>query len=275
MHGATAHRGPLSRRDFDRFRHLIHEASGISLGENKDALLAARIQRRMRALSIDDFCDYLEVVEGDGSGAEVCHLIDAVSTNVTSFFREPTHFGYLEEHLRSLRDSGVTEVRMWSAACSTGEEPYSMAMVASEVFAETSVRVRILATDIASDVLDKARSGRYPAEKLTKLPVQYRPLVRQAGDEAQVAQQLKSMVTFARINLSSPPFPMAGPFHVVFCRNVMIYFRPETRAALMKEAERLLAPGGLLFLGHAESSAGMATALKSVAPAVYRKGPMR
>lgn len=272
MRAVSAQPSAIGRREFDGFRRLIHDVSGISLGESKDALLAARIGRRMRDLGIDDHADYLELVLSDRSGTEVSRLIDAVSTNVTSFFREVAHFEALARHLEHLRANGATEVRLWSAACSTGEEPYSMAMVAADVFADTPTRVRVLATDIASDVLATARAAHYPAEKVAKVPPEYRTGLRRIGaGEYEVAARARSLVTFARINLSAPPFPMSGPFEVIMCRNVMIYFRAQTRQALVTEAERLLAPNGLLMLGHAESLAGMHSALNAERPAVYRK----
>lgn len=272
MCSVALQRSGIRQQEFERFRRLIRDASGIALGDSKDALLVARVQRRMRDLSIGDYAEYLEVIEGDASGAEICRLIDAVSTNVTSFFREPAHFEVLGNHLADLRSTGAHEVRMWSAACSTGEEPYSMAMVAHSALNDTSIRTRILATDIAGDVLERARHGRYRKDRVETIPLQYRPLLRFAeAGEWEPVPAVRSMISFTRINLSAPPFPMSGPFEVIMCRNVMIYFSIETRKALIAEAERLLAPGGLLMLGHAESLAGMSTDLRSVAPAVYRK----
>ncbi len=276
MRAANAHSRGIGRREFEHFRRLIHDVSGIALGENKDALLSARVARRMRELRMDDHGAYLDHVLNDVSGEEVCLLIDAVSTNVTSFFREAQHFDVLARHLEQVRDAGATDVRLWSAACSTGEEPYGMAMVASEVFPATSTRVRILATDISADVLATARAGRYPKDRVARVPLEYRKMIRPAGDgEWEVVPPVRSLVTFARMNLSASPFPMAGPFEVIMCRNVMIYFQPETRRALVAEAERLLAPGGLLMLGHAESLAGIGSSLRPVSPAVYAKDTPR
>lgn len=276
MQSQMAQSRGIGRREFEHFRRLIHDVSGIALGENKDALLSARVARRMRDLGIQGHGDYLEHVLGDASGQEMCRLIDAVSTNVTSFFRESPHFDVLEARLLELRAEGAHEVRMWSAACSTGEEPYGMAMVASSVFAETSTKVRILATDISSDVLDVARQGVYPTEKVTRIPLAYKKMLRQRGaQEWEVVPSVRSLVTFGRINLSSPPFPMSGPFEVIMCRNVMIYFRTETRRALVAEAERLLALEGMLMLGHAESLAGLDSGLQAHSPAVYRKTDAR
>lgn len=261
----------IGRHDFGRFRHLIHDACGISLGESKDALLTARIARRMRELGTDSHGAYYELIVADTTGAELQCLLDAVSTNVTSFFREPEHFAILGSHLGRRAAAGANELRLWSAACATGEEPYSMAMVAASAV-PAACRVRILATDISTEALATACAGRYAAERVAKVPREYasRHLAAAAGAH-QVSQALRSMVTFSPINLSRPPFPMRGPFDVVFCRNVMIYFDRDTRQRLIRDIERLLAPGGLLMLGHAESLAGIACSMKAVAPAVYEK----
>ncbi len=262
----------IGRREFEGFRRLIHDVSGINLGESKDALLAARVARRMRTLGISDHAEYLDLIVNDCSGEETCELIDAISTNVTSFFREPEHFNMLAAHLRQLAEIGVTEVRLWSAACATGEEPYTMAMVAAEALGGYSVRVRILATDISGAALDAARAGVYRADKVRTVPPAYsRYLRRTRSGEYEVTQQVRSMVTFARINLSVSPFPMTGPFDTVMCRNVMIYFAKPTRERLIAEVERLLAPGGLMMLGHAESLAGIPSAMVARAPAAYQK----
>lgn len=263
----------IGRREFDGFRRLIHDVSGISLGDNKDALLAARVGKRMRALGIESHGDYLEVIRSDETGQEICMLVDAISTNVTSFFREPQHFERLGSHLNELAEQGRTEIKMWSSACSTGEEPYSMGMVAADTVAASGVHVRLLATDISSEVLHKARAARFPATKTASVPHEYasRYLRPAFDDVVEVVPTVRQMVTFARINLSNPPFPMSGPFDAIMCRNVMIYFAKDTRERLVAELERLLAPGGLLMLGHAESLAGISTTLKPVQPAVYRR----
>lgn len=262
----------IGRRDFERFRRLIHDACGISLGETKDALLTARVAKRMRQLGLASHGGYYELVVADETGAELQCLLDAVSTNVTSFFREPEHFAILGRHLGALAEEGKRDIRLWSAACSTGEEPYSMAMVASSSV-PSSCRVRILATDISTEVLGRAHRGCYPAERVALIPREFslRHLSVTRSGEHQVSQALRSMVTFSSINLSRPPFPMRGPFDVVFCRNVMIYFDRDTRQRLVGDIERLLAPGGLLMLGHAESLAGIECAMKACAPAVYQK----
>lgn len=254
------------------FRKLIHDSCGIALGETKDALLTARVARRMRQLGLESHAEYYKAVTADTSGAELRLLIDAVSTNVTSFFREPEHFQILRRHIDSLRVDGKHEIRLWSAACSTGEEPYSMAMVASDA-AGSATRVRILATDICTEALEVARRGRYPSERATQVPLAYgqRHLRTTPEGEWQVAQTIRPLVVFSPINLSCPPFPMRGPFDAIFCRNVMIYFDRETRQHLVGELERLLAPHGLLMLGHAESLAGIECSMKALAPAVYEK----
>lgn len=264
--------GRLRRAEFDEFRRIIYRASGIALGESKDALLSSRVARRMRELGLSSHAEYLDVIRDDDSGTEMRRLIDAISTNVTSFFREPGHFEILKTHLSSLPDDG-TELTMWSAACSSGEEPYSMAMVAHAHAATTGRSVRILATDISGEVLDRARQGVYTAEKVSAVPAEYARcyLARSPDGGRRVDAACRRLVTFTRINLAKPPFPMGGPFEVIMCRNVMIYFDAPTRERLVHELERLLAPGGLMMLGHAESLAGMSSSLEAVAPAVYRK----
>lgn len=265
-------RQEIGRRDFEKFRRLIHQTCGISLGETKDALLSSRVAKRMRQLGLSSHSDYFDVVVGDASGAEMQCLIDAVSTNVTSFFRETEHFEILANHLSSLVAAGQPRIHMWSAACSTGEEPYSMAMVASQVVGATA-KVRILATDISAGALATAQAGRYPAERVSRIPSQYAAGQLRVGPDGDwhVSAAVRSMVAFSPINLAKPPFPMRGPLDVVFCRNVMIYFDRTTRQHLVREIERLLPPGGLLMLGHAESLAGVECSMKALAPAVYRK----
>jgi len=266
----------IGRREFDGFRRLIRDVSGIALGESKDALLVARVGRRMRALNLTEYADYLALVEEDTTGTEVCQLIDAISTNVTSFFREPQHFDTLAERLRQLANTRRGDPVLWSAACSTGEEPYSMAMVAARALSESGGRARILATDISGDALCTARVARYDAAKTASVPDDLASsFMRRAADgSVGIVPKIKSTVTFARINLSAPPFPMKGPFDVIMCRNVMIYFDKATRQRLVAELERLLAPGGLVMLGHSESLAGIQSSLRAVQPAVYEKpGP--
>lgn len=261
----------MDRAVFDRFREVIYDSCGISLGEHKDVLLAARLAKRMRALGIGEYRDYLDYVLSEETGAEHVSMLDAVCTNVTSFFREEPHFDVLAAHFRDWQaDRG--RFRFWSAACSTGEEVYSIAMTLADAAVRPDLDVRILGTDISTTALAAAQAARYPVAKVVSSG---RAVSSHFTGEADgilaVRPAIRRMATFRRLNLAKPPFPMKGPFDAIFCRNVMIYFDDPVRARLLAEMEHLLAPGGLLFLGHAESLAGFDTGLRSVVPSVFIK----
>lgn len=261
---------------FNKFRQLVYDKSGISLGPGKEALVSARVGKRMRALNIEDPRQYLVYVMEDRTGNELVHLLDAISTNVTSFFREGNHFTFLEQVLQQWRAKNQRRFRFWSAACSTGEEPYSMAITLLEALGRQDVDIKILATDISTRVLEKSKGGRYGADKVRTVPAvlrdRYFDAVRERGElHYTVKPILRDQISFARINLSAPPFPMQGPFDAVFCRNVMIYFDNTVRSNLLNEIHRLLKPGGYLFVGHAESLTGMMAAFKTVQPSTYIK----
>jgi chemotaxis protein methyltransferase CheR len=269
---------PLVRSLFERFRRLIREKSGISLIDGKEALLCGRIAKRIRALGLTGPEDYLDHVTGDSSGAELIHLLDAIATNVTSFFREPEHFVLLERLFREWRLEGQTRFRFWSCACSTGEEPYSMAMTLWQASESTELDVRILATDISTTALRTGIEGVYPHAKLGGLSTKQRRMFfvkmpnHLAGDvNYSVVRQLREMIVFRRLNLSEPPFPLSGPFDIVFCRNVLIYFDLAVRCRLVQEISRLLKPGGYLLIGHSESLMGLNAPFSCVAPSVHCK----
>lgn len=266
----------IDRKTFERFRDLIYEKSGIALGAKKEALLTARISKRMRALQIEDYKSYLDYVLNDSTGNEIVQLLDAISTNVTSFFREPDHFDFMTEILQKWVNEGQRKFRFWSAASSTGEEPYTIVMTFSEVIDPSLCDVRLLATDISTRVLEKAIRGEYDEEKVQTVPTvllhKYFDRIHSTnGTVYRVRQELKRLVAFRRLNLSVTPFPMRGPFDVVFCRNVMIYFDNEVRRKLLNEIYRLLKPGGYLMVGHAESLTGMMSEFKTVRPSIYVK----
>jgi chemotaxis protein methyltransferase CheR len=230
----------------------------------------------MRALQIGEHRAYLRYVMEDATGEEVVHLIDAISTNVTSFFREPAHFDYVKERVREWLVGGQHRFRFWSAASSTGEEPYTLAISIHEALAGAGADVKILATDISTQVLRKCEEGCYSLDKLENVPKclrdRYFELQRESGEtHCVVKPALRKMVVFRRLNLSQPPFPMRGPFDMVFCRNVMIYFDNAIRGRLLAEIHRLLRPGGYLLVGHAESLTGMLGPFTMVQPSVYRK----
>ncbi len=267
----------MNAKTFEAFRQLVYEQSGIWLRDGKEALVSARVGKRMRALGFDNHRTYLRNVKEDESGEEVVHLLNAISTNVTSFFREPEHFDFLTERLHEWHDQGQRRLRLWCAACSSGEEPYSLAITMQETFGERNgVDAKILATDICTQVLEKSLEGRYPENKVE--PVS-KPLLKKYFERARdgdsvsyvVRPALRQRIVFRRLNLSQPPFPMRGPLDAIFCRNVMIYFNNETRKRLLDEMYRLLKPGGFLLVGHAESLTGMMSEFKTVRPSIYRK----
>lgn len=267
----------MDTRTFNNFRKLIYEKSGITLNESKEAMVSARVAKRMRALGLTKHKDYFNHVIKDEGGQEIVYLLDAISTNLTSFFREPEHFALMEELMRKWVAQGQRRFRFWSAASSSGEEPYCMAITLLEAVGNKNPDIKILATDISTQILKKAQEGIYKEERLEKVS---KTLITRyfsrhyQGDNGicyQVRDELKRLIVFRRLNLSKPPFPMRGPLDAVFCRNVMIYFDNSVRARLLNEITRLLKPGGYLMVGHAESLAGMLTNLKNVRPSVYVK----
>ncbi len=266
----------LSKATFDSFRKLVYEKSGISLGPQKEALVSARVGKRMRALQIERHDEYLKYVMNDESGRELVEMLDAISTNTTSFFREPEHFTLLSELLEKWRQQGQHRFRVWCAAASSGEEPYTIAMTLCEHLDPRTHDIKILATDISTRVLEQCRVGVYTKDKIQTIP----PALRERffsftgvheTAEFTVKDSLRRLISFRRLNLSQPPFPMKGPFDVIMCRNVMIYFDNRVRTNLIREAYRLLRPGGYLMVGHAESLTGIATEFRTICPSVYVK----
>lgn len=267
---------------FNKFCRVIHERSGIALSPGKEALVSARVAKRMRALKIEDYKTYLRHVLEDRTGQEIVHLIDAISTNVTSFFRESPHFDFLSQVVREWLSQKCTRLRFWCAASSSGEEPYSLAMTLSETLGDCKTSglgpdVQILATDISARVLEKARAGNYSAERVETVPIALRDrYFDRKVEDGEVRYIIRPavvrMVKFAWLNLAEPPFPMHGPFDAVLCRNVMIYFDKGVRTRLLAEIGRLLKPGGFLFVGQSESLTGrLSTNLKIVRPSIYVK----
>ena len=264
---------------FQRFARLAYDKAGIAIKPEKEALVHARIAKRLRALAIDSAEHYIDYLEADPSGEELGHFLDVISTHFTSFFREPDHFALLEAEARGWLAEGRTRVRIWSAASSTGEEPYSMAMTLLDVPGLADVDWRILATDIAQATLEEARSGRYPSARLATVPEPKRKRYLQAlrgapgdgGPLHEVSPAVRERVVFQKLNLAAPPFPMRGPMDVVFCRNVLIYFDQPTRERLVREVERLVVPGGLLCIGHTETLNGVKARFRMVRPSVFRR----
>ena len=266
----------LSPKMFLRFCDLVYEKAGIHLGPQKEALVAARMGKRMRALGLARYEDYYQFVKEDATGGELVEMLNAISTNVTYFFREERHFHLLEHLLKKWNQGGQDTFRIWSAAASTGQESYSIAMTARAALG-AGAGIKILGTDISTRALDVGRAGCYERRHLEKVPDSYvrrffrKERAEDGEEEYRIDDDLRRMVTFARLNLAEPPYPMKGPFDVVFCRNVMIYFDNRVRKALLDEIWRLLKPGGYLLVGHAESLSGMLSHFRSVEPSVYVK----
>lgn len=264
----------MKRETMERFRALVYDMSGINLGDKKEALISARIGKRMRALNLETSEDYLHYVESSGDEAELVQLIDAISTNVTSFFREADHFQFLAEVCEKWRAAGQRRFRVWSAASSSGEEPYSIAMTMLDTLG-SECDVRILATDISTKVLALARAGVYAPQRVASCEraTVLRHFQKEVNGAVQysVRSDVRRLCIFKQLNLAQPPFPMRGPLDVVFCRNVMIYFDAQVRLALLREIHRLLKPGGYLCVGHAESLTGLDHNFKTVRPSICRK----
>lgn len=266
----------LSPVMFRQFCELVYEKAGIQLGPQKEALVSARMGKRMRALGLSSYEDYYRAVREDASGDELVEMLNAISTNVTYFFREDQHFVLLGDLLRQWAAEGQRSFRIWCAASSTGEEPYSIAMTARATLSDVS-DFKILATDISTKALGAAKRAVYEPRHVEKVPDAFvrRFFVKEKGESGEesyrVVDELRRMISFSRLNLAQPPYPMKGPFDIVFCRNVMIYFDNAVRTGLLEDIWRLLKPGGYLMVGHAESLSGMLSRFQSVKPSVYIK----
>lgn len=239
--------------DFQRIRKLIHDHAGIALSDAKRDLVYSRLTRRLRANGIPDFNRYLGFLEGNAQEWEA--FVNSLTTNLTSFFRESHHFPLLSEHIRQVMQR--QPLQLWCSAASTGEEAYSMAITMAELYGHLKLPVRILATDIDTSVLEKAAAGVYEAEKVEKLPKETveRYFLREGkdGKRLKIRSELRSMITFRKLNLLDARWAIQGPFEAIFCRNVMIYFDKPTQHAILKKFVPLLRQDGLLFAGHSES----------------------
>jgi chemotaxis protein methyltransferase CheR len=257
----------LTDADFSRIQRLLKARSGIDVGTGKRMLVYGRLTRRLRALKLQTFAEYLKLVE-DPASEESRAFLNALTTNVTELFREEHHFDLLRERVvpELVRD-GASRLRIWSAGCSLGDEPYSIALTLASLPAVADWDVKILATDIDSEVLNQARQGIYQADRIAKLKPPMRAFfsrgVGKNAGLARVGPSVRSMITFNQLNLHDQ-WPMRGPFDVIFCRNVIIYFDQPTRERLVRRFADLLRPGGYLCLGHSESpTAGKIACLKS------------
>jgi len=266
----------ITAHEYERFRELIYKKSGISLGDQKSTLLASRLSKRLRDLGLESFGQYYDVVTGDPNQDEFTRMLDLISTNKTDFFREPKHFDFMRDRiLPEVKEN--RRIRIWSSACSTGEEPYTIAMTLYEhVDNPAQWDFKILASDLSTRVLAKAASGMYEEDRLRGVPseVVRRHFLRGRGDQAgqvKVKPHLIEMVTFRRLNLMDERFPIKEPLDLIFCRNVMIYFDRPTQEKLIEKFHRYLKPGGYLFIGHSESLQWIAHSFKVIAPTIYWK----
>jgi len=262
----------FSSRDFEQVRKLIYDHAGISLNLSKEDMVYSRLARRLRATGLTSFGEYLAHLESDDASEEWQAFVNSLTTNLTSFFREAHHFPMLAEHVRKQRDKHA--ITLWCSASSTGEEPYSMAMTMLDLFGSSMPPVKILATDLDTNVLAKAEAGVYPLERLEKLPEDKvkRYFLKGKGAQAgfaKVRPELRNMITFRQLNLLDKTWPIRGPFDAIFCRNVMIYFDKATQRQILEKFAPMLQADGLLFAGHSESFHNAADIFKLRAKTVY------
>jgi chemotaxis protein methyltransferase CheR len=265
----------FTTQDFERVRKLIYERVGISLSPVKQDMVYSRLARRLRATGIDSFTGYLARLER-GDDEEMEAFTNALTTNLTAFFREEHHFPALAEHVKHYM--GKHPINLWCSAASTGEEPYSMAMTMVDLFGSYTPPVKIFASDIDTNVLKKAEAGVYPLDRLEKLPQDLikRFFLKGSGSHegyALVRKELRDMITFRQVNLLDETWPMRGPFEAIFCRNVMIYFDKPTQRKILEKFVPLLRPDGLLFAGHSESFYHTADIFKSRGKTIYELMP--
>jgi chemotaxis protein methyltransferase CheR len=276
----------LTERDFRRLSEMVYKHCKINLHDGKMSLVQARIAKRLRAGNFDNVSAYLDFVQSDNSGDEFTLLIDSISTNLTSFFREIKHFDHLSDRflpplLENRRKAGQRKLRCWSAGCSSGEEPYTLAitlMEAIEAAGQSPAEwdVKVLATDISTRVLGIAREGIYEKSRVDTvapgLKTKYfRPEKQEGRPAFRVADNVRSCVRFRHLNLMQEPWPFDATFDFIFCRNVMIYFDKPTQEKLVGRYWGCIEPGGLLFTGHSESLTGINHKFKYVEPTIYAK----
>lgn len=268
MIGAT-----ITDPEFERLRRFFEHASGIRLADSKKVLVCGRLSRRLRHHGLDNYRDYIALIESPEAREERQMAIDLLTTNETHFFREPKHFDLLRQELRDRLKAGLRgPLRLWSAASSTGEEAYSLAMTLAEELGERPWSV--FASDLSTRVLDDARAGIYPRQRIEEIPRELAQRhVLEGYDECEglyrIDPSLRKRVSFAQINLMEP-LPALEPFDMVFLRNVLIYFDNAGKQKIVESVARKLKPSGLLFIGHSETLSGISEVVKPVVPTVYR-----
>ena len=263
----------LTPQQFQHVCTTLYDISGIALTEGKEELVHSRLVRRLQANGINNYQEYFNFIKNDSTGKEMVLMLDSLTTNKTDFFREIQHFDFMTEKI--LPNLKSKRLRIWSSACSSGEEPYSIAMLLAEKIPDFSNwDIRILATDLSTDILTQAQKGIYTNKVIEPVPKPWQKKYLKAADPDkttyQVIPQLRKLVNFARLNLMEE-FPMKGPFDIIFCRNVMIYFDKPTQVKLIKKFCKLLPKDGHLLIGHAESLDHKNHDLTYIQPATYQK----
>lgn len=279
--GQTPDGSSLAAALFTKFQELIYQEAGIWLAPHKHALLTGRLARRLRLLGLSGMQEYFHLVTRPDQQHERAVMIDCITTNETHFFREPRHFDFLSQHVfprwheEAATGQRTTHIRIWSAGCSSGEEPYSLAMLLLKHFPqEKGWDLEILATDISTRVLEKAREGVYSIDKAKEIPPEYLRayMLKGRGEHKgviKVSPELRRVVRFARVNLHADSYPVQGYFDLIFCRNVLIYFDQRSKEKVINGILRHLSPSGFLFVGHSEHLGGISPNLKNVAPTVH------
>ncbi len=267
----------ITDEEFEKLAKFIKSNYGINLKEEKKSLVMGRLRKVLHQKNMSSFSEYLDYVLSDKTGEAVSDMVNRITTNHTYFMRESKHFEFFKEEVLPYLKKKVSDkdLRIWSAGCSTGEEPYTLAMIIDEFFGKEKLfwNTQILATDISSKVLDVAKKGVYNNDSIAKMPSEKRlKYFKKISDEkSEVVDQIKKEVIFARLNLMNETFPFKKKFHTIFCRNVMIYFDSKTKMDLINRFYEITEPGGYLFIGHSESLIRSQTKYKYIMPAVYRK----
>lgn len=262
----------LRTGQFRTVQKMVHDYCGIFMQESKIALVQSRLMKRVRVLGLSGFEEYLNYLTSDKSGEEFLSMIDVLTTNKTSFFREAQHFDYINQNI--IPEMKGREVKWWSAGCSSGQEPVTCAINLLEGRAASKWEsVKILATDLARDMISEAKQAVYPLAKMQDVPpaILEKYFIPVDLQHVQVSPEVLDMITYGRLNLMES-WPLRGPFQLIMCRNVMIYFNRQTQKEIVNKFFRLLEPGGYLFLGHSESISPENKGFINVAPAVYQKG---
>ena len=270
----------LSDDDFERARGLVYDKLGINLTKKKKVLLVNRLRKHIRTQGFDSIGEFITHVENDRSGKSLSDLADLISTNHTYFWRESAHFEFFQKTTlpwldEQMKESGDNDLRIWCAAASTGEEPYTISLLMAEHFGNryASIQAGLLATDISENALGTARKGIYPLDSIAKLPpsLKNRGFDKISTGDAKVKEAFQRDVTYRRFNLKNDIYPFRMPFHTIFCRNVMIYFDQPTRKHVVDRMFRCTAPGGYLFIGLSETLSAYTGGFEYVQPSTYRK----